>query len=146
MRKSLATDEKELKQKIINIREISKDFIIDLGKRKRNNREKIVNMNYKRQLRKKAKWLKNLTSSKNSKNEFLLNKNGKLTDVDVKLISLLKQIKSQPNKQNILVQQFLNQFPEIEETDREVLIANFRDLSEKELKQELINLIEIFGK
>ena len=64
---------------------------------------------------------------------------------DTILLNLLNQISIEPSNKMALISEFLENFDGISDEDRMVLTENFKNLPDKDLKDELIDLYEIFN-
>ena len=58
-------------------------------------------------------------------------------------ITILK-IKNNPTKKNIFLREFLDNFKDISQNDKNVILQSLKDKDDEELKQEMSNLVNIF--
>jgi len=57
---------------------------------------------------------------------------------------ILSQIKSNPNKKDNYIKEFLDLFEDISPQDKKVMLVSFLKLSEQELKEQMANLLTLF--
>ena len=142
-------NQKEIMEKIAQIKEINSDFLSVIGKLEHIPRDKLVELDYLEKFEKQASWLKKSLKIKN-KNGEILEENQEsediLSDRQNLLKKLLVNIESSPKKRNQFIKQFLEQNSVIEKADRAILIKSYENLPSEKLEKELNNILEIFGK
>ena len=57
---------------------------------------------------------------------------------------IISQIKSNPDKKTIYIQQFLDSFEDISPQDKKVMIQSFLKLNEQSLRDQMTSLMSIF--
>jgi len=141
-------NQKEIRVKIAQIKEMNRDFLSLIGKLEYNPRDKLVETDYLKKCKKQAPWLEKSLKLKN-KNGEIIEENvfeDILSDRQNLLKKLLVNIETSPKKRNQFIKQFLEQNSLIEKADREILIKSYENLPSEKLEKELNNIIEIFGK
>jgi len=134
-------NQKEIMEKIAQIKEINSDFLSVIGKLENIPRDKLVELDYLEKFEKQAPWLKKSLKIKNKNGEVLEEKQEKTL-----IKKLLVNIESSPKKRNQLIKQFLVKNSVIEKADREILIKSYENLPSETLEKEINNILEIFGK
>ena len=134
-------NQKEIMEKIAQIKEINSDFLRVIEKLEHVPRDKLVEMDYLEKFEKRSPWLKKSLKIKNRNGE-VIEENQEKTLIK----KLLVNIETSPKKRNKLIKQFLEQNSAIEKADREILIKSYENLPSEKLEKELNNILEIFGK
>ncbi len=137
--------QKEIMSKIVQIKEMNKNFLSIIGKLENTPRDKLVEQDYSEKCEKQAPWL--MLRKKNG--EIIEEKQeseGNLSDRQNQINKLLENIDSSPKKRNQLIKQFLEQNSVIEKPDQEIIIKSYENLSNDKLEKEILSIMEIFGK
>lgn len=128
------------------IEEINSNFLNFLKKLENPDivsREDFISNQYYQLINAEAQWLKesnnhSISSSENS--QFENTQSRSIEEV------YIERIEKTPNQKSALIKEFLEQFNEISTADRAILQSNFNEIPLEALKQEFLNLCEIFQK
>jgi len=124
--------------------EFFRDFLNQIDDISYNSRDESIIAIYNKTLEKNTPWLTQKGNGNGNKNK--LQSGSISTGKTQKPLhkEYIKQIEANPADKAILIKEFLEYFPDISLTDRNVLAENFKGLTYKELYTEFENLTQIF--
>lgn len=131
-----------IRKNIEQLRNFQKKLIKNLSNIEQNTREEMIRNNYSESMNRIAPWVNfNQISEISSEGKSLSQNN---INYVVKVAKTLKQIKFAPEQKEIILNQFLKELETISDSDRVVLLENFKELPNEFLQEELTNICQIF--
>ncbi|UYP47886.1 hypothetical protein NEF87_004171 [Candidatus Lokiarchaeum ossiferum] len=131
-----------IRKNIEQLRNFQKKLLKNLSKIEQDTREEMIRNSYSMSINQIAPWLNFNQISEISPEGKSLSQN----DINyvIKVAKTLKQIKIAPEQKEIILNQFLKELEAISDSDRVVLLENFKELPIEFLQEELTNICQIF--
>ncbi len=101
-------------------------------------RDELIKNKYQEEIKEQSSWCYEQLDTNQMDKKHQFDDSNKILD------ELIKKIKENPNEKTLLISNYLQQYSDISEEDRKVLITGFKDTKIEHLKEELVELIEIF--